>query len=76
MASAFYVNSHSTDGVIVAAEVDVVSGPGTQYVTEFTLHSGAEVSLIEVQGNWARLALPGSELEGWIPASAIEALDG
>ncbi len=65
-----------SEGVIVAAEVDVTSGPGGQYVTEFTLHSGAEVDLIETRGNWARLALPGDELEGWVPASAVEAVTG
>jgi hypothetical protein len=76
LGSALYVDSHSSDGVIVAAEIDVASGPGPQYVTDVTLHSGAEVSLVEVRGNWARLALPGSELEGWIPISAVEPIDG
>lgn len=76
LGSSLYVDSTSSDGVIVAAEVNVTSGPGTQYVTEFTLHSGAEVSLIETQGSWVRLTLPGSELEGWVPASGIEAING
>jgi hypothetical protein len=76
LGSALYVDSHSSDGVIVAAEVEVATGPGAQHVTEFTLHRGTEVSLVETQGNWARLALPGSELEGWIPVSAVEAIDG
>lgn len=76
LGSSLYVDRNSSDGVIVAPEVAVTSGPGSQYGSEFTLHSGAEVSLVEVQGNWVRLALPGSELEGWIPASAIETIDG
>lgn len=58
--------------VIVAAEVDVLSGPGEQYVTEFTLHGGSKVSLIETRGQWSRLALPGEELQGWIPRDAME----
>jgi tetratricopeptide (TPR) repeat protein len=76
LGSSLYVDNRSSDGVIVASELDVTSGPGTQYVTEFTLHSGAEVSLIETQGNWVRLAFPGNDLEGWVPASGIEAIDG
>jgi hypothetical protein len=76
LGSSLYVEKRSSDGVIVAPEVAVTSGPGSQYGSEFTLHSGAEVSLVEAQGNWVRLAVPGSELEGWIPASAIETVDG
>jgi len=67
-----YVDGESTSGVVVAAEVNVTSGPGAQYLTEFTLHSGAEVDLVEARGSWVRLALPGAELEGWVPATAIE----
>lgn len=74
LGSAVYENRNDAAGVIVTAEVAVRSGPGAQYVTGFTLHSGAEVDLVEVQGNWVRLALPGTELEGWLPASAVEAV--
>ncbi len=76
LGSALYVESSRSEGVIVATEVDVTSGPGAQYLTEFTLHSGAEVDLVEARGNWVRLALPGAELEGWVPASAIEPVNG
>jgi hypothetical protein len=76
LGSSFYVDLNASDGVIVAAEVNVASGPGTQYATNFTLHGGTEVSAVERQGNWVRLAWPGSEVEGWIPASAVEAIDG
>jgi hypothetical protein len=76
LGSALYVENGRSEGVIVATEVDVTSGPGAQYVTEFTLHSGAEVDLVEARGNWVRLALPGAELEGWVPASAIEPVNG
>ncbi len=61
-------------GVIVADEVNATSGPGDQYVTEFTLHSGAEVGLIETREHWVRLTLPGNQLQGWVPAEAVEAV--
>jgi tetratricopeptide (TPR) repeat protein len=76
MGSSLYATDSQPEGVIVAAEVDISSGPGSQYVTEFTLHSGAEVDLVETRGNWVRLALPGDELEGWVPASAVASVTG
>jgi hypothetical protein len=76
LGSSLYLGNDRSEGVIVATEVDVTSGPGAQYVAEFTLHSGAEVQLVEVRSNWVRLALPGGGLEGWVPANAVEALGG
>lgn len=61
--------------VVIADEVDVTSGPGTQYVTEFTLHSGTEVNLLETRVNWARLSLPGGELQGWVPEDVVERVE-
>lgn len=77
LGSALYTHHQLSEGVIVAAEVDATSGPGShQYATEFTLHSGAEVNLVETRGNWVRLVVPGSEQEGWVPAHAVEAVTG
>jgi len=76
MGSYLYVDHNQAEGVIVATEVDVTSGPGTQYVAEFTLHDGAEVQVVEAWGSWVRLALPGGELEGWVPAESIEPVTG
>jgi tetratricopeptide (TPR) repeat protein len=72
-----YAENQQSAAVVVAPKVAVASGPGAQYVTEFELHSGAEVDLLETRGSWKRLALPGEEgLEGWVPAAAIEAVKG
>jgi hypothetical protein len=76
LGSSLYVASNQSEGVVVAAEVDVTSGPGAQYTAEFTLHGGTEVDLVEMRGNWARLALPSDDVEGWVPASAVEAVNG
>jgi uncharacterized protein YraI len=76
LGSLVYVGSGEAAGVIVAPVVDVTSGPGAQYVTTFSLHSGAEVNLLETRGSWVRLALPGGELDGWVPRSAVEAVTG
>ena len=66
-----YIENTSPDGVIVANEVDIMSGPGAQYVVEFTLHSGAEVSVLEERANWSRITLPGGQLQGWIETSQV-----
>ena len=75
LAARLYVDSASRDAVIVAEEVDVVSGPGSRYTPEFTLHAGAETGLVEKRGAWARIALPGGTLQGWVPAAAVEEVE-
>lgn len=62
-------------GIIVAEEVNVTNGPGEQYTVQFTLHDGAEIGLLETRGQWAKLALPGGETTGWVPASAVEPVE-
>lgn len=57
--------------VIVINSVAVQSGPSRDYLTEFTLHAGAEVRIVEQREDWARIVLPG-ELQGWVPVAAIE----
>ena len=74
LAGRAYEDSSRRYVVVVAEEVNVISGPGPQYVTEFTLHSGAEGQLIERRGSWARVALPGGDLQGWVVESAVEEL--
>ena len=73
MVNRYYTEQNYPPAVIVAQKVDVTSGPGTseQYLVEFTLHSGAEVNLIESRSGWRRITLPG-DLQGWVPAEAIE----
>lgn len=56
--------------IIVADSVEIFSGPGLDYITEFTLHAGAEVRVIEARDGWMRIALPG-DLQGWGPADAM-----
>ena len=73
IANRFYVERQYPPAVIVARQVDVTSGPGSpaQYLTEFELHAGAEVHLLESRASWRRITLPG-DLQGWVPAEAVE----
>ena len=75
LGSRLYEQVNTETAVIVAPEVNITSGPGEQYATQFALHSGAEVELLGERGNWAKLALPGGETTGWLPAEAIEAIN-
>ncbi len=75
LGSRLYEQISSEPAVIVVPEVNVSSGPGEQFATQFTLHNGAEVELVEARGQWAKLALPGGETTGWLPAGAIEAIN-
>ena len=70
--SMMYANPYDTTGVVTAASVEVVSGPGSQYPGEFTLYSGAQVRLNDSRYGWVEVSLPGGELWGWAPAHAIE----
>ncbi len=59
-------------GVIVAQSVSVSAEPAAGASTEFTLHSGAEVSLIGQRGDWVQIAFPGVPSDSWVPVTAVE----
>lgn len=65
-------SAYSGAAIIVVNEVKILSGPGPQYTEEFTLHSGAETSLIEIRRNWTRISVPATDLQGWVPRRAVE----
>lgn len=72
--SMLYSNPYENTGVVTAGTVEVLSGPGPQYGEEFALHSGAQVRLVDSRQGWLQVALPGGELQGWLPAHTIEAV--
>ena len=69
-----FVEAQRPQAVVVASSIDVHSGPGTDYLIEFTLHTGAEVSVLEQRSAWVRIALPGN-LQGWVPDEVVEAIE-
>lgn len=76
LGSSLYVANNQSEGVVVAADVGVTSGPGAQYTAVFLLHGGTEVDVIQIRRNWVRLALPSRDMEGWVQAGAVEAVHG
>ena len=72
--SMLFSNPYENTGVVTAGTVEVLSGPGPQYIEEFALHSGAQVRLVDSRHGWRQVTLPGAELQGWLPAHAIESV--
>ena len=60
------------EGIIVAPIVTVSSSPNEQHTTDYQLHSGTEVNLLETNGDWIRFSVPGDAVEGWLPVEAVE----
>jgi hypothetical protein len=60
------------EGIVVETEVGVRTGPGEDFVLEFKLHEGTKVREREARGEWIRISVAGSDLEGWTPAAAVE----
>ena len=72
--SILHSNPYESTGVVTAGTVEALSGPGPQFAGEFTLHSGAQVRLVDSRHGWLQVALPGGELQGWLPAHTIKAV--
>jgi tetratricopeptide (TPR) repeat protein len=60
------------EAVVMAGEVAVRTGPGQDFVLEFRLHEGTKVVVRETREGWSRIAITGTDLAGWLPASSIE----
>ena len=57
--------------VILAENVSVMTGPGSDYLEIFTLHAASEIRIIETKDEWVRFQLPDLR-EGWIKESNLE----
>jgi uncharacterized protein YgiM (DUF1202 family) len=57
--------------VVVAPEVNALSGPGEEYKQILLLHDGTEVRIRESRGGYLLVQLPGGS-GGWIRKDAVE----
>ncbi|HKK69984.1 MAG TPA: tetratricopeptide repeat protein [Candidatus Krumholzibacteria bacterium] len=62
-----------TGAVVVEQEVEVRSGPGSDYSLAFRVHEGLQVEVSERRPDWVRIDL-GGELVGWVPTRSLEVL--
>ncbi len=59
--------------VVVNSRVSVLTGPDTQYMAIFELHTAGEVRIMEQRNGWIRVQLPDLQ-EGWIKADSVEVI--
>jgi tetratricopeptide (TPR) repeat protein len=60
-------------GIVVAEEVQVMSGPGSEYAREFVLHAGTRIEIKRSYQDWYEVALS-DEMRGWIAGDAVEGI--
>jgi len=75
LANRIYDESAHPSAVVTAESVDVLSDPLEGGMPQFTLHSGAQVILQDIRGQWAQLSLLGGQFQGWVPVEAVEKID-
>ncbi len=59
---------------VVTSNVNVRSGPGTNYAVVDTVRRGAQVDVQQCQGSWCYIAKAGPD--GWVSASYLSAAGG
>jgi tetratricopeptide (TPR) repeat protein len=70
-----YRSATERGAVVTASDVAVRTGPGGDFVLEFRLHEGTKVRVMESRDEWSRISVGGTELEGWLPSRAVEAIE-
>lgn len=70
LVSRIYVAENRPAAVITAARVQVMSGPGTDYLPLYPLYAAAEIRLMESRMEWVRFSLPDGR-QGWLPEDVI-----
>ena len=72
LGSRVYVQTATPTAVVVAEEAPVYVAPDLGSRDAFVLHDGTAVTVLETSGAWVQIALPGSQLSGWLPLAAVE----
>ncbi len=65
-----YVERERSPAVVVNDVVEIMSGPGNEYVTLYRLFEAAEMRVLEEREGWVRFALPDGR-QGWVRADSI-----
>jgi tetratricopeptide (TPR) repeat protein len=66
-----YQQEHVREALVTTKQVDVLSGPGENYLLEFTVHEGTTLTVEEERGDWWRVRLWG-DLEGWTQKAGLQ----
>ena len=68
-----YAEGNRQPAVLVENSVEVMSGPGADYVVLYRLYSAAEMRILERRDGWVRFVLP-DDRQGWLPESGLIAV--
>ena len=66
----YHAEEMNEQAIVLAREVPVLSGPGTDEVKRFVLHEGTRVRLLGRWDKWLHVALPSGE-NGWAIAETL-----
>ena len=69
--SRVYVDRFRPAAIIIEPTVQVMSGPGADYLPIYNLHAAAELRILEQRDAWVRFILP-DQRQGWIQEEMIE----
>ena len=70
LATKLYFSSEIS-GILIVPQSEVRSGPGGDYILQFTGHEGLEFQIKGEAEGWYRISLPNG-VKGWIPKGAVE----
>jgi tetratricopeptide (TPR) repeat protein len=65
--------TNPSEAVVVTKEVDVHTGPGSNYIVSFNLHDGAELRVNRLEDDWGQIELADGR-RGWIQKAHIETI--
>lgn len=65
MTSRIYVETQRPTAIVLSNSVNVMSGPGEDYLLIYTIHAAAEVRIMEEVDGWLRFVLPDGR-GGWV----------
>ena len=65
LSTRLYVETQRPAGVILSDSTAVMTGPGDNYLSLFTLYEATEIRVLDEREGWVRIVLPDSR-EGWI----------
>jgi tetratricopeptide (TPR) repeat protein len=68
-----YERDYRKSGVVVEQKIDVLSGPGTNNITVFTIHEGIKVRVHGSTDGWLQISLPNG-WNGWLPQESVRIL--
>ena len=64
-----YNRDFRQEGIVLEQRVDVLSGPGEENITVFTIHEGIKVRIHTSTEGWYQISLPNG-WNGWLPQSS------